>query len=123
MTFGLLVVRPQRAEAWYDLLGRWERMLHHPNDSPVEPSATMMGFRLLDRALLLGTVVSPFVLFWFRSKYLSLGLIPLGALMLYFGRRDFALFAHAVFWPMFSSDFCVFAGRSTSSYPWRVYCV
>ena len=71
------------------------------NDSLVEPSATMTSFRLLDRALLLGTVVSPFVLFWFRSKYLWLGLIPLGALILYFWRRDFALFAHAVSWPMF----------------------
>lgn len=76
-------------------------MSHHPNDSPVEPSATMTSFRLLERALLLGTVVSPFVLFWFRSKYLWLGLIPLGALILYFWRRDFAVFAHAVFWPMF----------------------
>jgi len=53
-------------------------MLHPPNDSPVEPWATMTSLRLLERALLLGTVVSPFVLFWFRSKYLWLVLVPLG---------------------------------------------
>jgi membrane protease YdiL (CAAX protease family) len=49
----------------------------------------------------LGVIASPFVLPWFRSKYPSLGLIPLAALIFYFWRRGYALFANAVFWPMF----------------------
>jgi membrane protease YdiL (CAAX protease family) len=82
--------------------GTWIRMLHRPHDLLVQPSITATTpFRLSDRVLLLGTVASPFLLLWFRSMYLWLGLIPLGALILHFWRRNFALFAHAVFWPMF----------------------
>ena len=70
---------------------------NHQDDATHEPPP----FRLSDRVLLLGVVASPFLLFWFRPKYSWLGLIPLSALILYFWRRDFALFAQAVFWPMF----------------------
>jgi len=82
--------------------GTWIRMLHRPHDLLVQPSITATTpFRLSDRVLLLGTVASPFLLLWFRSMYLWLGMIPLSALILHFWRRNFALFAHALFWPMF----------------------
>lgn len=76
-------------------------MFRRPNDRLVEPSATTALLSLSDRTLLLATVVSPFLSLWFRSRYLWLGLIPLSALILYFWQRDFTLFAHAVFWPIF----------------------
>lgn len=60
-----------------------------------------LPFRPPDRVLLLAAVASPFLLFWFHPAYRWLGLVPLSALILYFWRRSFTLFAHAVFWPMF----------------------
>jgi membrane protease YdiL (CAAX protease family) len=62
---------------------------------------------LLDRALLLVVVVSPFLLFLFpthsstRSAWFAL--LPLSVstvAMICFRRRNFVLFARAVFWPM-----------------------
>ncbi|VWD10594.1 hypothetical protein BLA39750_03195 [Burkholderia lata] len=55
----------------------------------------------LDRVLLLLTVAAPFVLFLHRPPYAGLGALPLAAVLLYFRQRDFALFAKAVFWPLF----------------------
>jgi membrane protease YdiL (CAAX protease family) len=67
----------------------------------VQVPAAVTAIQLSDRVLLLSTVALPFLLFWFHSKYLWIGLILLSGLMVHFWRRDFVLFAHASFWPMF----------------------
>jgi membrane protease YdiL (CAAX protease family) len=54
----------------------------------------------LDRALLLLTVVSPFVLFFYHPGHEWIGVIPLFVVLLHFWRKDFGLFVKAVFWPM-----------------------
>jgi hypothetical protein len=96
-------------------------MLHRHDHLLSQPSITSPSFRLSDRVLLLGTVASPFLLLWFRSKYLWLGLIPLSALILDFWRRHFALFAHAVFWPMFFVGLLCFTWPLSFTIPLGVY--
>lgn len=57
--------------------------------------------RPLDRALLLAMVVAPFALALTHGAYRGLALAPLAAVLVYFWRRRPALFARALFWPLF----------------------
>lgn len=55
----------------------------------------------LDRALLLTLMAAPYLPFLFRSGYFWLGLVPQAAILLHFWRRNFTLWARALYWPMF----------------------
>jgi hypothetical protein len=53
----------------------------------------------LDRALLLLTVVAPFVLFFYHPGHEWVGAVPLFVILLHFWKQNFGLFVKAAFWP------------------------
>ena len=55
----------------------------------------------LERAVLLGIVVAPFALVFLRGPYRWAGALPLAVALLWLATRGFALFARALFWPIF----------------------
>ncbi len=64
---------------------------------PVDES----GIKCWDRALLLGITLAPYLPFLIRSKYFWWGLVPQALVLLHFWRRNFVLWARAIYWPMF----------------------
>jgi hypothetical protein len=53
-----------------------------------------------DRALLLLTIIAPFVLFFYHPGHEWVGAVPLLIILLHFWRQDFGLVVKAVFWPI-----------------------
>lgn len=64
------------------------------------------------RVLLIFIVVSPFVLFFYDAESISLLLIPLCGILVWFVKKNVRLFAAALFWPL------LFLGIMTLLWPW-----
>jgi membrane protease YdiL (CAAX protease family) len=76
-----------------------------------------------DRSLLLALTLAPYLPFLFHSKYFWFGLIPQALVLWHFWRRNFVLWARAVYWPMFYTGILLFRWPLKLLVPLVIYLV